>query len=264
MKLNTIDIHAHLTDARFDTDREEVILRMEEGEVGAITVGTDYESSKQAVELSERYPNIWACVGVHPEDGSEEVFDAERYRALADSKRVVAIGECGFDYFRKPKSEVYKTQLELFEAQIVFAGERALPLMLHLRSSKGSFDAYEDALSVLSSYQKTFPNLTGNAHFFAGDTKLAQKFFDLNFSISFTGVISFASEYEEVLAYASLSHIHAETDSPYVAPKPYRGERNEPLYVTEVIKRIAEIKKLPQEEVEAQLFQNARALFGTS
>ena len=262
MRFEIIDVHSHLADEQFSTDREEVLARMRKQRVGTIVVGVNYESSAWAVALAREHEGVWACVGVHPEDGAREVFIAEKYTSLFESGKVVAVGECGFDYFRKPKEEVYEKQRALFEAHIEFAGERALPLMLHIRASKGSFDAYDDALFLLREYKNKFPHLKGNVHFFAGDISRAQAFFDLDFTISFTGVISFAREYREVVSFSPLSNIHAETDAPFVAPLPYRGQRNEPMFVEKVIACIAEIKKLSVEEVKVQLRKNAENMFG--
>lgn len=261
MKLTTIDIHSHLTDTAFDEDREAALSRMAEAGVGTITIGTDFESSERAVALAALHNNVWASVGVHPDDGGTETFSEEQYAPLLEHGRVVAVGECGFDYFRKERAEVYETQRPLFEAQIEFALAHDLPLMLHIRDKRGERTAYEDTLSLLSKYKAAHPALRGNAHFFAMGTDIAERFFALDFTISFTGVITFTSDYDEVVSVAPLEQIHAETDAPYVAPKLHRGARNEPSYVTEVVKRIAEIKKLPEEQVAYQLRENARKLF---
>jgi TatD DNase family protein len=169
---------------------------------------------------------------------------------------VVAIGECGLDYFREPTDEVRKKQVEVFEMQIALANEVGKPLMLHLRSGPGG-NAYKDAADILKRQAK----VKGNSHFFAGSLDDARAFWDMGYSTSFTGVITFARDYDEVISRAPADLIHAETDAPYVAPKPYRGTRNEPLHVVEVVKKIAEIRNQNEDGVRKQLIDNARDMF---
>lgn len=245
-----IDNHAHLNFPEFDADREEVIKRANENGVGIINVGVDLKSSKWAVELAEKNENMWAIVGQHPTD-TEEAFDAGAYRELLKSPKVVAIGECGLDYFHL-KDDNKWVQKDLFVRQIELAQEVGKPLMLHIR------DAYEDAIEIL----KKYPDVRGDVHFFAGSKEIAQQFIDLGFTLSFTGVITFAKEYEELLKSLPLESILSETDCPFVAPVPYRGKRNEPAYVVEVVKKIAEIKDLSFEAVSSQLLANFKKLFG--
>lgn len=255
-----IDIHAHLDDKAFTADRADVLNRLVEHDVGVITIGTTKKSSEFASALSRENASVWACIGIHPEDGASEEFVNEEFKALLHSK-VVAVGECGLDYFRKSREEVYERQKKLFEMQIQFAIAHNLPLMLHVRPSKGSLDAYNDALEILESYKVQYPALKGNSHFFAGDVPTATRFFDIDFTISFTGVITFASEYDEVITYAPLERMHAETDAPYVAPVPFRKERNNPLHVREVYRRIAEIKGIEENSLREAFLHNANSLF---
>lgn len=276
MKYQYIDIHTHVNIAAFDEDRSDVLTRTEAGSVAYINVGTQRNTSKAAVELAEQCADgVYATIGLHPVhttksyhdtkelgDGEKvnadgEVFDTEYYRRLAESNKVVAIGECGFDYFRVDK-DTKKKQESAFIAQIELANELEKPLMLHVRPSLGSQDAYEDALVAVKKYAK----VRGNVHFFAGNLETAQKFWEIGYTTSFTGVITFADQYDEVVKNAPLAMLHAETDAPYVAPKPYRGERNEPLHVREVYKRIAELRREDEEMVREQLLQNAQNLFG--
>jgi TatD DNase family protein len=158
-------------------------------------------------------------------------------------------------------------QEEQFIAQIELANELGLPLMIHTRDAQGNqasahsaTNVYDDTYAILKQYAK----VRGDIHFYAGNYEQARKFFDLGFTISFTGVITFAKDYEEVVRNAPLDMIHAETDCPYVAPKPYRGQRCEPSYVKEVYKKIAEIKKEDEEVVRLQLIRNAECLFKIS
>ncbi|NBD73650.1 YchF/TatD family DNA exonuclease [Patescibacteria group bacterium] len=258
---STIDIHAHLTDPAFDADRASVLARMKEEGVGAITVGTDRASSFAALELARAYEHVWACVGVHPTE--REIFNEVEFSILAADERTVAVGECGLDYYRAENIEQERArQVPLFEAQIAFALQHDKPLMLHVRSSKGSVDAWDEVVRILRRYHREHGGkLRGNAHFFAGSLQHARALFDIGFTISFTGVLTFTEDYDDVVRFAPLSMLHAETDAPYVAPTPYRGKRCEPWMVSGVIERIAELKELPVQEVATRLHENAQALF---
>jgi TatD DNase family protein len=271
-----IDIHTHVNLAAFKDDADATVLRALEHNVGLINIGTQYDTSVRAVEMLNKYPDgVYATVGLHPihTGGSSydeqefddkkkefttkgEVFDAGVYRKLAQHERVVAIGECGLDYFRNPTEEAVRKQIEAFEAQIALANEVNKPLMLHLRNGNDR-NAYEDAYQIL----KRQANVSGNSHFFAGALKDAVRFWELGYSISFTGVITFTHDYDEVVREAPKNLIHAETDAPYVAPVPYRGKRNEPLYVREVVEKMAEIRGVSLDEFKLQLLQNAHDFF---
>ncbi|MEO5646633.1 MAG: TatD family hydrolase [Candidatus Paceibacterota bacterium] len=270
--MKTIDTHSHYNLTQFDEDREAAIVRMNEAGVGTICVGVDLETSKLAIEIAADNENIWACVGQHPTEWKQE-FDTVEFNALAEGKFVVAIGECGLDYFRPDDKEHKDEQVVIFRRQIELAIETGLPLMLHIRPEMHTMTAYEDALDILEEYAKmdtssdggTAPRrmnaLRGTAHFFAGDKVIAQRFLDLGFYISFSGVITFVKEYQEVVAFVPLERILSETDAPFAAPAPYRGQRNEPAYVVEIVKKVAEIKEIPLETVQKQLVQNASNLF---
>lgn len=281
MEIKLFDIHAHTNFAVFEFDRDAVISRARDEGIGIINVGTKFETTKKAIEMAEHYDTCWAIAGLHPihtdaswhdtdEIGSEtkpfeskgEVFDINAYREIITaSKRVVGIGETGLDYFRTTPESVDK-QRAAFTAQIELAIELDLPLMLHVRPSRGSMDAYYDVIAILAEYkEKAGDRLRGDTHFFAGDQDVAQKFLELGFDISFTGVITFAKEYEDVVRFVPIDRIHVETDCPYVAPAPHRGMRNEPSYVIEVAKKVAEIKDLPVETVIDQVRKNTKRLF---
>lgn len=264
MKPKYFDIHSHLNFSAFDRDREEVINKMTDEGVWAIAVGTDLKTSKEVVELAENHEGIFATIGLHPDSHKGQTFVKNDYINLARNKKVVAIGECGLDYYRITNDElgIKNKQTENFEKQVQFAIENDLPLMLHLRPSAGTMDAYQDGLSVLNSYKKTYGDkLKGNSHFFAGDLEVAKKFLNIGFTLSFTGVITFANAYDEIIKYAPLEGIMAETDCPFVAPVPHRGSRCEPVYVKEVVKRIAEIRDEDIETVGKALVDNAFKLF---
>lgn len=278
------DIHAHPNFAAFEGDREEVIKRALEAGVFMNVVGTQKDTSRAAVELAETHEGVYATVGLHPihtgksfhdkeeigEGGQEftsrgEEFNYEFYKRLASHPKVVAIGECGLDYYRSMDHESwtmeYEKQEEAFRKQIELAIEVKKPLMLHLRNGTNR-SAYKDAFSILNSYfliHNSWPR--GNLHFFAGTIEEAKPFLDAGFTFSFTGVITFARSYDEIIRYLPLERILSETDAPYVAPAPFRGKRNEPFYVIEVVKKIAEIRGEDVEKVREQLVRNAVSFF---
>lgn len=258
--MHTIDTHSHFNLHQFKDDREEAIARMQEAGVGTICVGVELKTSELAIEIAQQHEHIWAIVGQHPTEWIEH-FDVEKFRELIQHEKVVAIGECGMDYFREEERAHKAEQAVFFKQQIELAIEVGLPLMLHIRPEAGTMDAYDVALDILEEYKKNAPQLTGTAHFFVGDERIAKRFLDLGFYISFSGVVTFVEDYQKIAAIVPLDRILSETDAPFAAPHPYRGKRNEPAYVVEVVKKIAEIKELPVEEAQEQLFKNAKTLF---
>ena len=246
------DFHSHPQDSKYDGDREEMIKRLKDSETHTIAVGTDIESSRQAVELADKHEGIYASIGVHPVDDSSQFFDESAFEELVGHPKVVCIGECGLDFFHADKAEDYERQKSLFLSQIGFALNHDKPLMIHARSAE------REVVEVLEPLKKIHGDkLRGNVHFFAGDWETAQRFFAIGFTASFTGVITFAHDYDEIIKKAPLDKILSETDSPYVAPVPYRGKRNEPSYVSEVVRAIASARGADLEEVRAQLVENA-------
>jgi len=248
------DVHSHLNATEYSEDINEVVKRLEETDTHTIVVGTDLESSQIAIELAEKHEEIYACVGVHPVDNKNEHYDISKYEKLVRHPRVVAVGECGMDFFHTDKNEDYERQKKLFLDQIQFAFAHDKPLMIHARN------AYEEILNILEPMKTD--KLRGNVHFFAGDMAVAERFFKLGLTVSFTGVITFTHDYDEVIKAAPLDMIMSETDAPYVAPVPYRGKRNEPSYVAEVVKSIAEIRGEDEERVRAALVNNALSMIG--
>jgi TatD DNase family protein len=272
------DIHAHLHDKKYDEDREKLLREMKEYGVGAITIGTDSKESTKAVALAKDNEHIYASVGLHPADNVTEEFDYVYFKQLAEDKKVVAIGECGLDYhyietfFEKDKIKKNlpwnkdaeaDRQKRIFERHIELAVDINKPLMLHGRPSEGSMDAYEDMLYMLENAKKKYGNkLRGNAHFFVGDVEIARRFVDIGFTMSFSGVITFAHDYDDVVRYLPQTMIFAETDSPYVAPSPYRGQRNSPMYVQEVVAKMSVLRNEPFEELRIKLLENTQRMFG--
>jgi len=271
-----IDIHSHVNFNAFKDDGHEVLKRTLNEGIWTILVGSQIDTSHRAMEYAEKYPEgIYAAVGLHPihltesyVDAKEinagenvpgfktrvETFSYDAYKPLAEHPKTVAIGECGLDYYRvEGGEEIKKLQADIFREQIALAREVKKPLMIHCRN------AYEDLIQILK--EERANEIGGDIHFFAGSWDIAKQFLDLGFYLSFTGVITFARDYDEVIKNVPLDRIMVETDAPYVTPEPHRGKRNEPLYVEFVAKKIAEIKNLSEEEVFRQMVENTRKLF---
>lgn len=276
-----IDTHAHLNLPAFADDVAVVAERCLAEDVAVINVGTTEATSKRAVELAATYDHCYAIIGLHPiqaapgevdEESAKkggtpqrevaETFNPDFYRALAAKGKVVGIGECGFDYFHTTPGS-YATQEAAFIAQIELANELSQPLMIHTRGPKPGEasptgrSVYADVYEVLKQYAK----VPFNVHFYAGTYEEAVRFFDLGGTISFTGVITFAKVYEEIVRAVPLAKLHGETDCPYVAPVPYRGQRCEPWMVKEVYKKIAAIRGEDEEAVRATLMENAHHFY---
>lgn len=257
MNFKYIDVHSHLNLEQFDLDREEVIALLKEQDIATITVGCDYKTSLLAVELAQKNEHLFACVGQHPTDTTEP-FIYEKFLELSKSEKVVAIGECGLDYFREKNDALVESQKELFLKHIKIAEELNKPLMIHARPSKNSMDAYNDVLDILDSHK----NIKANFHFFVGDIEVAKRIIDRGFTVSFDGPITFSRDYDEVIKILPIESIMAETDSPFAAPAPYRGKKATPLMVVEVIKKIAEIKEISLENAVLSLRENTKRVFG--
>ena len=273
-----IDTHAHLNFNAFKNDVEDVIKRCADQKIGIINVGSEYKTSKRAVEMAEKHAQMWAAIGLHPshlsehefEDGeggkiksAVEKFDREKYFELAKSKKVVAIGEIGLDYYHEAQNikHITKEQKELqkqtFIQEIELAIELDLPVMVHCR------EAYKDLLEVLVGQNKKYgKKLRGVIHSYLGRLSYAQIFNEIGFSIAFNGIITYARDYDKVIKNIDLKYILTETDCPWLTPVPHRGERNEPAYVRYVTEKIAEIRNISYSEVENITFENAKHLFG--
>jgi len=274
------DAHTHVQFVAYESDREETIQRAKEAGVVMNVVGTQLDTSRTAVALAEKYDHIFATIGLHPihtsksyhdekelGDGGKEFtsrgeqFDMSVYEKLGHSSRVIAIGECGLDYYRLEEN-TKDVQIKNFIEQIELANTLQKPLMLHirnpLRQSGNEASAYDDALEVLKAHAK----VKGDVHFFAGDWETAKKFLDFGFTLSFTGVLTFTHDYDEVILNTPLDMLLSETDAPYITPVPHRGKRNESSYIPLVVSRIAEIRGESVEKVAGQLYANAERVFG--
>ncbi len=256
-----IDIHSHLNFPDYDSDREAIIQELKDNNVWTITIGTEFKTSQEAVDLALKYDHLYAAIGLHPahkeEDGRPVVgFEESHYAKLLEQKKVVAIGECGLDYKIPPDQTEKNRQKVEFEKQIECAVKYNLPLMIHCR------DAYPDVLEILKSKQKKYgENVRGNFHFFTSPVDIARQCLDIGFTVSFTGPITFVPAYHEIVEYVPLEKMMTETDAPFAAPQPHRGRRNSPVYVKEIVKQIAEIKGLPLDTVRKQVVKNAFDLF---
>lgn len=259
MEARYYDVHAHVQFDAYDADRAELLERTLSEGVHMMNVGTGEATSVAAVALAEAHDGLYAAISLHPTSTGgehEEAWNPAFYAELAKHPKVKAIGECGLDYFRLDEGTAERQKQVLIE-HIKIANEANKPLMLHIRSGAGR-SAYTDAAEILREYAK----VKGDIHFFAGSWEEAQLFLELGFTLSFTGVLTFTKDYDEVVRNIPLDMILAETDCPYVTPVPFRGKRNEPLHVREVYKAIARIKELDEETVRIAINENARRVFG--
>ncbi|MDB5225587.1 MAG: sec-independent protein translocase protein TatD DNase family protein [Candidatus Adlerbacteria bacterium] len=253
MDLKLFDAHCHLYMPQFDTDRQEVLARMQEAQMGAVVIGVDLASSRAALELTKQHSFLWAAVGLHPNDNPAEEFDMGAYEALAREPRVVAIGECGLDYFRSGGTDEEKSAQKMrFEKHVELAEKVQKPLIIHCRN------AHEDMLAILENKKPTVPVII---HFFTGTGELAQMYLDLGCYLSFPGPVTYTDMYDDSMRVVPLDRMLIETDSPYAAPVPNRGKRNEPVYVSGVAEKIAVLKGLEVEKVIAQTVINASSVF---
>lgn len=257
------DAHCHVQFDPYDEDRDAVLRDMQEKGVGGMVVGVDLDSSVKALALVEKLPDFYAAAGLHPNYVLDERFDEDSFRAILRHPKMRAVGECGLDNFRPEDVEVAKTeQKRVFEKHIELAIEADKPLMIHARPSKGTQDAYRDMIDILRGYKKEHgERLRGDIHFFVGGLDEARDFLDLGFTLSFTAVLTFTHDYDEVVRYLPLSSIITETDSPYVAPSRIRGKRNDPVSVIDVVEAIAGIRDEDPETVRDALLANAKRLF---
>lgn len=247
-----IDTHSHLNFKAFKIDYAQAIERAFNCDVKKIIIpGSNLETSKKAVKIAKEYENVFAAVGLHPIH-IDETFNEEDYLKLAKSKKVIAIGETGLDYYHDRTNAEF--QKEVFGKHLKLASRLNLPVIIHCR------EAGDDILSILTGQN---PLLRGVFHCFSENWSYAQIVLEMGFYLSFTGIITFTKNQEtfEVIKNTPLEKILIETDSPYLTPESHRGERNEPAYVVEVAKKIAELKKIPVDVVAEQTSKNAIELF---
>lgn len=249
------DTHAHYDDERFDEDRDTLLKQLhQEGISYILNASASPESLEDSIELSEKYPFIYAALGIHPHDAdkmNEDLID--KIRVLSKKDKVVAIGEIGLDYYydNSPRD----TQKYWFERQIELAKELKLPIIIHDR------DAHEDTVNIL---KKTDAGQVGGIfHCFSGSAQMALDMIKLNMYISIGGPVTFknARKTIEVVQAVPLEKLLVETDSPYLSPEPFRGKRNNSGYLVHIIRKIAEIKGISESEVAEATLANAKKVF---
>ncbi|MFA5029234.1 MAG: TatD family hydrolase [Patescibacteria group bacterium] len=273
-----VDSHAHLNFKAFDDDLEEVVGRCRNREMKVVNVGSQFITSLKAIKIAKDYDGFFAAVGIHPihlgehsQDQLEEAQQQEtasageefaKIRELVKEKKVIAVGETGLDYFRLAgdKEKTKELQREYFIKHLELAKENKLPVILHCRGSEDSpRDAYKEVLEIIKGREPR-----GVLHCFGADWETASEFVARGILVGFTGIVTFkkkAEELQEVARRVPLKNILIETDSPYLAPEPHRGERNEPVYVEDVARKIAELRELDLEEVISVTAKNAQELF---
>ena len=248
------ETHAHYDDEQFDLDRDQLLGSMQKGGVGTIVnVGASLASSRASVSLAERYPFIYAAVGVHPDHAGEMDEDGLReLRSLCGGDKVVAVGEIGLDYYwdEAPRD----VQKEWFVRQLELAREMSLPVIIHSR------DAAADTLEIMQSHAR---GLMGVIHCFSYSREMAREYLNMGFYLGIGGVVTFknAKKLKEVVEYMPLDRLVLETDCPFLSPVPNRGKRNSSLNIPFVIGEIAQIKGIPSKAVEEAAWENAFKLY---
>lgn len=248
------DTHAHYDDKAFDEDRDSLIAALPgEGISLVLNASSDLESSVQSVALAEKYPFIYAAVGIHPHEAStmnDEVL--AEIRALAAKNKVVAIGEIGLDYYYDHSPR--EVQRETFRLQMALAQELSLPVIVHNR------DAHEDSMEMV----RAFPGIKGVFHCYSGSVEMARELIKLGWHLSFAGPVTFknARKAPEVVASMPEDRLMIETDCPYLSPVPLRGRRNDSRNIKHIAARIAEIRGTTAEHIAEVTMQNGKRFFG--
>jgi len=278
--LPIVDTHSHVQFPIYDGDREAVIKRAQEAGVRMLAVGTQISTSKAGIRLANENPeNIWATVGYHPNhlsdvwhhdekeqsESNPERFDIKKLAELAADPKVVAIGECGLDYYRiknlelgLPGQGIKERQKEVFLQQANLAQDLNKALMIHCRPSKGTDDAYEDLLDLL---KVNSSKLRAVIHFYVGSPAITKKLVSAGFYFTFGGVVTFARDYDDSIKLISVERILLETDCPYVAPKSQRGKRNEPAFIRETAGAVAGLKGMEIDEFLGTVYKNSKEVF---
>jgi len=278
-----IDTHCHLNFKDYKDESLAIAQKTLREGVFMVVVGSEFKTSRRALELANNFPKgVYSAIGLHPihtqdfliqndnENGKYEFraqaedFIESDYQAMIDSSsKIVAIGEIGLDYYhikaknKEEEIEIKNKQKDIFIKQLEFAKKNKLPVIIHCR------DAHDDLYQILADFREKndFSDDWGVIHCFSGDYQQAQKYFDLGLKISFTGLITFISKWDDVIKKAPLDKVMVETDSPYLSPAPYRGQRNEPLRVKEVLKKIAEIRQEDPLQVEKNIWETSLKFF---
>jgi TatD DNase family protein len=253
-----VDTHCHLDWHAFDPDRAEVIQRaMDAGVTRMVTIGVDGPSSRRALELAEQYDEVYAAVGVHPNDcGDFKADTLNEIRSLAQHPKVVAIGEIGLDYYWQKID--HETQARAFWAQLELAAELSKPVIVHSRDAAG------DVMKTLEQFTRHSPLITGTLHSYFDDLALIRRAAAIDFYFGVTGPITFkkSNREREIIQQAPFERMLIETDAPFLTPVPHRGQRNEPAYVRHVAEVIGQARGLALEAIARQTTANAQMLFG--
>jgi len=251
-----IDTHAHLDLPELAHDVPAILDRAAQmGVHEIITIGIDLASSRQAVTLAETFPGVYAAIGIHPHDANQLTPEAlDVFRTLSRHDRVLAIGEIGLDYYRDRQPRA--VQRECLRRQLALACEVGLPAVFHVR------EAHADFLEIVTEYASALKG--GVLHCFSGDWEIAVRCLNLGFYLSIPGTVTFskAEIQQEVVRRAPSDRLLVETDSPYLAPVPYRGKVNEPSFVFYTARKVAELRQIPLEEIARQTTGNAHRIFG--
>lgn len=260
--MRLVDTHCHLQMAQYQDDRDQVIKRSLEAGTGLILVGTNLVDSTEGIALAEKYPDqpVYAAIGMHPTDEDLASAHPAQLEALLGSQKIVAVGETGLDYFHVTDVEQQDLQVDVFEQHLLLALQANLPVIIHCRDRRDTYQAYDDMLALLIKNQvKRFV-----MHCYSGDWERAAKFLELGGYLSFTGIVTFPKNdmMLEVVKRTPLDRMMVETDAPFLTPEPHRGQRNEPAFVIEVAKKIAVIRDMNVEDIAAQTTKNAQIFFG--
>ncbi len=246
-----IDCHCHLFES------EDVVGEIEEfkmaGGTHLICNGAGVETSKKALELAEKFPEVFATAGIHPEESSKhEILNPKEFINILSHRKVVAVGECGLDYYENTTEEEKQWQRELFEFNLNLAKETKLPIVVHCRN------AFEDVYGMVKDL-----DIVGQMHCYTGNEKWMRKFVDLGWYISFGGILTFKSSHQlrDVVKMTPQERLLVETDAPYLAPEPIRGTRNKSQNVMIVARLIADLRGQTVEEVDRYTTENAKRLF---
>ena len=246
------DTHTHLSDERFDSDREEVLKRCDQWLDGWINVGSDLNSTKKSIAIAEKFSKSFASSGIHPHDASTHSFEEiEEIIALYNDSSVIAAGEMGLDFFYDNSPR--ETQIKIFERQLIAAKKSEMPCIIHVR------DAFDEFFQIV----KKVDYCNGVVHCFTGNVAQANKVIELGFYTSFGGIITFknADDVRESMLSIPQERLLLETDCPYLAPVPMRGKRNEPSYVSFVATKMAELRKVELKELLQSCYYNALKCF---
>lgn len=276
-----IDTHAHVNFRAYKDDAKEVLQRSLDAGVWVVNVGSQIDTSRQAVELASQFEQgVYAVIGLHPEHTHSQYVDEEEthfktreedfneafYSELVSHPKVVGIGECGLDYYRLPEDrtshdQIKQKQIEVFKKQVRFAKTYDKALVVHSRPEKGSDELYHDMLQVFE--EENVSNMRLVVHSYTHEPKFLEKFLELGAYASFNGIITFdkTGSMKKLVEMCPLDRILLETDCPYLTPVPNRGKRNEPLFVKSVAEKTAEIKNITLAQIEEATFNNAKNLF---